>query len=114
MLAALIEGLGVFIFGVSRNLYLDFFAFYLFGAGMAGFFTGVMTLTQQEVGEGVRGRVFSLYGIFSRWLMPVGFLVAGGLAKTTSTAFVLSLAGIIMIMTAFWLFVQQMRYSVKS
>jgi DHA3 family macrolide efflux protein-like MFS transporter len=109
VLAALIEGLGVLIFGLSRNLYLDVFAFYLFGAGMAGFFTGLTTLIQQEVGEGVRGRVFSLYGIFSRSLMPVGFLAAGSLAKITSTAFVLSLAGIIMIVTAFWLFFQQAR-----
>jgi DHA3 family macrolide efflux protein-like MFS transporter len=105
VLTVLIEGLGVLIFALSRNLYIDLGAFWLFGAGMAGFFTALTTLIQQEIDEGIRGRVFSVYGLFALVLMPPGYLTAGALTKITSTTEVLTLAGGMMIVTACCLFV---------
>jgi len=78
-------------------------AFFLFGAGMAGFGTAATTIIQQEIDQAYLGRVFSLYGLFALSLMPLGYFVSSMLSSVLSTGTIIALAGIIMILTAFWL-----------
>jgi DHA3 family macrolide efflux protein-like MFS transporter len=98
--SVLVEGIGVLAFGLSRSLFFDLFAFFLFGAGMAGFGTAAATLIQRRIDKALLGRVFNLYGIFGLALMPVGYAVAGALTKLVSTGVVLSLAGVLIMVTA--------------
>ena len=113
-IGALIEGLRVLAFGLSRSLFIDMLAFFLFGAGMAGFGTAATTSIQQEIDQAYLGRVFSLYGLFALSLMPLGYFVSSLLSSVLSTATIIALAGIIMILTAFWLVVQAMSLSERS
>lgn len=105
-MSALIEGLGVLTFGLSHSVFIAMLAFFLFGAGMAGFGTAATTIIQQEIDQAYLGRVFSLYGLFALSLMPLGYFVSSLLSGALSTGTVIALAGIIMILTAFWLRVQ--------
>ena len=106
LISAFIEVLGVLTFGLSHSLFIDMLAFFLFGAGMAGFGTAATTIIQQEIDQAYLGRVFSLYGLFARSLMPLGYFVSSLLSGVLSTGTIIALAGIIMILTAFWLLVQ--------
>ena len=107
-IGALIEGLGVLVFGLSHSLCIDMLAFFLFGAGMAGFGTAATTIIQQEIDQAYLGRVFSLYGLFALSLMPLGYFVSSLLSSVLNTGTIIALAGIVMILTAFWLLVQTM------
>lgn len=107
-IGALIEGLGVLAFGLSHSLFIAMLAFFLFGAGMAGFGTAATTIIQQEIDQAYLGRVFSLYGLFALSLMPLGYFVSSLLSSVLSTGTIIALAGIVMILTAFWLLVQTM------
>jgi hypothetical protein len=73
---------------------------------MAGFGTAAITIIQQEIDQVYLGRVLSLYGLFALSLMPLGYFVSSLLASKLSTGTIIALAGIIMILTAFWLLVQ--------
>jgi hypothetical protein len=106
--SAFIEGLGLLTFGLSHSLFIDLLAFFLFGAGMAGFGTAATTSIQQAIDQVYLGRVFSLYGLFALSPMPLGYFVASLLSGVVSTGTIIALAGIIMILTAFWLLVQTM------
>jgi ABC-type multidrug transport system permease subunit len=55
--------------------------------------------------------IFSLYGLFALLLMPLGYLVSILLSSVLSTGTITALAGVIMILTAFWLQLQSMNLS---
>jgi len=44
-------------FGLSHSLFIAMLAFFLFGAGMAGFGTAATTSIQQEIDQAYLGRV---------------------------------------------------------
>lgn len=95
-----VQGVGLMAFGLSRSGFWGLPAFFLFGAGMAGFGTAAVTLVQQRVDSAFRGRVLSLYGIFALSLMPVGYAAAGSLAGVVGAGLVIALGGGLMIVTA--------------
>jgi hypothetical protein len=64
--------------------------------------------TPLGIDQAYLGRVFSLYGLFALSLMPLGYFVSSLLSSVLSTGTIIALAGIIMILTAFWLLVQSM------
>ena len=103
LFGALVQGLGLLAFGLFPNPFVGLCAFYLFGAGMAGFGTAMITLLQQEIEPAFLGRVFSLYGIFALSLMPLGYFVAGVIANRVGTGAVIVSAGVVMVTTAFLL-----------
>jgi hypothetical protein len=73
---------------------------------MAGLGTAATTIIQQEIDQAYPGRVFSLYGLFAISLMPLGYFVSSFLSSVLSTGTIITLAGIVMILTTFWLLVQ--------
>jgi MFS family permease len=107
-IGALVEGFGVLAFGLSHSLFIAMLAFFLFGAGMAGFGTAATTSIQQGIDQAYLGRAFSLYGLFALSLMPLGYFASSLLSRVLSTGTIIALAGIVMFLTAFWLLVQSM------
>jgi predicted MFS family arabinose efflux permease len=78
-------GLGVFlmVFSQARGMWLALPILVLVGFSNTFYLTQVNTLVQQTVPDQLRGRVMSLYALC--WnLVPLGGLLAGGLAAAAS------------------------------
>lgn len=87
------------LLGVAGN-----FAFYLIVMGIAGFFMPVVAtaqtvLIQENVEQGMMGRVFSLIQIVTGTAMPVAILFFGPLADQVSIGLILLVTGILLAVT---------------
>ena len=91
-------GLAVFgalagAFAVSREPVLSFVLLVAAGAALMIVNSGFMTLVQTSVGDELRGRVVSIYGLAFRGGMPLGNLAAGAAASTAGAPAVLVACG---------------------
>lgn len=98
VLMALMFGVTLTLFAVSRNYYLSLLLVALVGLTSMAFMTINQTLVQVIAEPEKRGRVVSL--LMMTWgLQPLGALPFGFLADRTSIAFTLALTGILLTAT---------------
>ncbi len=76
-------------FGLSRSPVLSFAFLVAAGACLMVVFSSFMTLVQTSVGDALRGRVVSIYGLAFRGGMPLGNLAAGAAAAVAGAPAVL-------------------------
>lgn len=93
----LVYGLLSAAFGVSRSPVLSFALLVAAGACLMAVFSSFMTLVQTAVGDELRGRVVSIYGLAFRGGMPVGNLAAGAAAAAVGAPGVLVACGFVLV-----------------
>ena len=84
----LLIGASLILLGVSRNLALSLGATFGVGFFLMGTFPSLNTAIQQMVDDSVRGRVLSLYTMSFLGAVPLGNLLAGGLADRIGASWV--------------------------
>lgn len=89
-------GLLTVCFAVSRSTFLSFAFLVAAGACLMVVFSSFMTLVQTSVGDALRGRVVSIYGLAFRGGMPLGNLAAGAAADAAGAPAVLVACGTVM------------------
>jgi predicted MFS family arabinose efflux permease len=84
-------------FGLSRSAVLSFAFLVVAGACLMVVFSSFMTLVQTSVGDTLRGRVVSIYGLAFRGGMPLGNLAAGTAAAALGAPAVLVACGLTLL-----------------
>jgi len=84
-------------FGLSRSPVLSFAFLVVAGACLLVVFSSFMTLVQTSVGDTLRGRVVSIYGLAFRGGMPLGNLAAGAAASVAGAPAVLMACGVALV-----------------
>ncbi|GHU81747.1 MFS transporter [Spirochaetia bacterium] len=98
--AFLFYGMGVIFLGLAVNFWMYLAIFALIGITMPLFNTPATVLIQTTVDPGYMGRVFSVIGMISSVMMPVGMLVFGPLADKVSIDILLIGTGIALMLLA--------------
>jgi MFS family permease len=103
-ISALISGLLLVGFSLSRSLWLS--AAISFGLGVSFLMVSaaINTVLQSRVERTMRGRIMSLYILVFQGMLPIGGIVMGILADRTSAPSVLLLGGIVCTVMAVCLF----------
>jgi MFS family permease len=78
------------------------FLLFASGACMVMVFAMLSSLVQLIAPNEMRGRVMSIYMVAFRGGMPLGSLVAGGIANLTSAPVVLTVNGALLSLVAAW------------
>ncbi|HEY9125934.1 MAG TPA: MFS transporter [Acidobacteriaceae bacterium] len=107
-IAASVFGLGLILFGLSRNLWVSMAVLLLCGFGMMQGLTASNTIIQTIVPEDKRGRVMSYYTIAFVGMAPFGSLMAGALAHAIGAPETVMISGVCCILGAGW-FLTQMK-----
>lgn len=84
-------------FGLSRSTPLSFAFLVVAGACLMVVFSSFMTLVQTSVGDSIRGRVISIYGLAFRGGMPLGNVAAGAAASVAGAPAVLVACGVALL-----------------
>ena len=84
-------------FGLSRSTPLSFAFLVVAGACLMVVFSSFMTLVQTSVGDSMRGRVISIYGLAFRGGMPLGNVAAGAAASVAGAPAVLVACGVALL-----------------
>ena len=95
-------GLLIVAFAQTRLFWLNAILLFACGAGLMMMSAMVSSLVQLIAPNEMRGRVMSIYMVAFRGGMPLGSLVAGWIANTTSAPFVLTLNGVLLSLVAAW------------
>jgi MFS family permease len=95
-------GFGVLIiaFALSRVLFVSNLLLFAGGAALVVVFSLMISLVQLVAPNEMRGRVMSIYMVAFRGGMPMGSLVSGWIANTTSAPTALLINGVLMIAVA--------------
>ncbi|HYN43748.1 MAG TPA: MFS transporter, partial [Thermoanaerobaculia bacterium] len=96
-LGLLAYGLLTVAFGLSRSTPLSFAFLVAAGACLMVVFSSFMILVQTSVGDSLRGRVISIYGLAFRGGMPLGNLAAGAAAAAAGAPAVLVACGVALV-----------------
>ncbi|MGH8066961.1 MAG: MFS transporter [Candidatus Entotheonellia bacterium] len=100
VVAAMIFGGGLIAFSQSRVFWLSLGLMIVSGFGMMVHMAASNTLVQTFVDDDKRGRVMSLYTMSLRGMVPLGSLLAGGLASHIGAPATLTLGGICCVVGA--------------
>jgi MFS family permease len=100
--AAITFGTGLFLFGLSRWLWLSLFLMLFVGFGMLQGMTVSNTIIQTLVPEEYRGRVMSYYTAAFMGMAPFGSLLAGSLAHWIGAPRTVMLTGSCCIAGGIW------------
>jgi predicted MFS family arabinose efflux permease len=92
----------VALFAMTRVLWVNEFLLFASGACMVMVFAMLSSLVQLIAPNEMRGRVMSIYMVAFRGGMPLGSLVAGGIANLTSAPVVLTVNGALLSLVAAW------------
>jgi MFS family permease len=95
-------GMLVGLFAQTRVLWVNDFLLFASGACMVMVFAMLSSLVQLIAPNEMRGRVMSIYMVAFRGGMPLGSLVAGGIASLTSAPTVLTVNGALLSLVAAW------------
>jgi MFS family permease len=104
-LSALISGLLLVGFSLSRNVWLSAAICFGLGASFLMVSAAINTVLQSRVDRNMRGRIMSLYILVFQGLLPIGGIVMGILADRTSAPSVLLVGGIVCTVMAVCLFI---------
>ncbi len=94
VVSAAIFGVGLIGFALSRFFWLSCGMMLVSGFGMMVHLAAANTLVQTFVDDDKRGRVMSLHTMSVRGMVPLGSLIAGGLASQIGASTTLMLGGI--------------------
>ena len=83
----------IFLFSLSRNLWLSCFLIFFSGAAMMISMSMVSSLVQAVASDEMRGRVMSVYNVAFRGGMPVGSLILGNLIPIYSAPVIMGITG---------------------
>lgn len=86
--------------GLTTNLILYYFLFFIVGLAVPAFSTSAMTLLQETVDPERQGRVFGFVGIVMSVAMPLGMAVLGPLADVVSVELLLIVTGAMTVLIA--------------
>jgi MFS family permease len=100
--AAMVFGAGLFLFGLSRWLWLSLILMLLVGFGMLQGMTASNTVIQTIVPEDKRGRVMSYYTAAFMGMAPFGSLLAGALAGWIQAPRTVMVTGSCCILGGLW------------
>jgi len=100
VVAAMIFGTGLIGFSLSRIFWLSCGLMIVSGSGMMVHMAAANTLVQMLVDDDKRGRVMSLHTMSVRGMVPLGSLIAGGLASQIGAPATLTLGGICCVLGA--------------
>ncbi|MBV8115185.1 MAG: MFS transporter [Silvibacterium sp.] len=101
-IAALMFGVGLICFGLSRYVWLSMLLMVIVGFGMMQGMTASNTIIQTLVPEDKRGRVMSYYTAAFVGMAPFGSLLAGSLAHWIGAPHTVMLTGTCCILGAAW------------
>jgi MFS family permease len=101
-IAALMFGVGLICFGLSRYVWLSMLLMVIVGFGMMQGMTASNTIIQTLVPEDKRGRVMSYYTAAFVGMAPFGSLLAGSLAHWIGAPHTVLLTGTCCILGAAW------------
>lgn len=102
-------GLATCAFATCRLLPASCVFLFLAGACLVGVLSLVSSLVQQLVGDAMRGRVMSVYGVAFRGGMPVGSLLGGLLVPHIGAPIALAINGALLFALGIYLFLVQRR-----
>jgi MFS family permease len=104
--AALVFGVGLIGFGLSRVFWLSMITVMIAGMGMMQGMAGSNTIIQTLVPEDKRGRVMSYYTMAFVGMAPFGSLLAGSLAHAIGAPWTVIVNGVAVIAGAAWFWTQ--------
>ncbi|MGA2534884.1 MAG: MFS transporter [Terracidiphilus sp.] len=105
-LAAVVFGVGLIGFGLSRVFWLSMLTVLIAGAGMMQGMAGSNTIIQTIVSEDKRGRVMSYYTMAFVGMAPFGSLLAGSMAHAIGAPWTVIINGSAVILGAAWFWTQ--------
>jgi MFS family permease len=106
-LAAVVFGLGLIGFGLSRVFWLSMFMVFVAGMGMMQGMAASNTIIQTLVSEDKRGRVMSYYTMAFMGMAPFGSLLAGTMAHAIGAPWTVIVNGSVVVLGAAWFFTRQ-------
>jgi MFS family permease len=104
--SAIVFGLGLIGFGLSRTVWLSLVTVLIAGMGMMQGMAASNTVIQTIVSEDKRGRVMSYYTMAFMGMAPFGSLLAGSMASRISAPITVILNGAAIILGAAWFITQ--------
>jgi MFS family permease len=105
-LSAIVFGVGLIGFGLSRYLWLSLATVLVAGMGMMQGMAASNTVIQTIVSEDKRGRVMSYYTMAFVGMAPFGSLLAGGLASAIGAPLTVIFNGVAVVLGAAWFYTQ--------
>ncbi len=103
-MAAMVFGLGLVGFGLSRHFWLSMLTVAIAGAGMMQGMAASNTVIQTLVSEDKRGRVVSYYAMAFVGMAPFGSLLAGVMAHTIGAPRTVLVNGSVVVLGAMWFY----------
>lgn len=98
--AAILFGVGLMIFSLSRNVWLSMFVLVFTGFGMMLQVIATNTIIQTLVDDDKRGRVMSFYAVAFLGMTPFGSLASGWLASWIGTPATVFIGGLLCVLSA--------------
>jgi MFS family permease len=98
MVGLLVAGVGILVFGMSRDMRLSLVAQTIIGAALINYMASTNTLLQMFVSDELRGRVMSLYTISFIGAAPLGALEVGFIGEHLSPEFAVEICGAIALL----------------
>jgi predicted MFS family arabinose efflux permease len=92
----------IFVFGLLRSPAIAYAVVLVLGIVYFGTVTAMMTVLQQTLADEVRGRVMALWFMAFGGTVPLGALVFGPILDATSSTVLLSIAGGMALLLAWW------------
>nr|WP_061858967.1 MFS transporter [Clostridium colicanis] len=102
-LSSFVIGICTFALGIVPNFWIYLSFMMLFGIVMPIFNTPATVLLQEKVEENFLGRVFSVLGMISSIMMPLGMLVFGPLADIIKIEWLLIGTGLLLFSQGFFM-----------
>ena len=97
--------------GISRSFALYLILMALYGAALTAVQTTLTTMLQETAESSMQGRVFGLMSSLYSGSYPLGMAIFGPLADRMSLPSMMILSGILLIITAIWVFFCRKRAS---
>ena len=88
------------LFSTTRNLPVALIVLVITGAAQILIMNLANALVQTQIADEVRGRVMSVYSLTFLGLMPIGSLIAGGVADYAGAPFAVALGAVICLLVA--------------
>lgn len=98
MVGLLVAGIGILVFGMSRDMRLSLVAQTIIGAALINYMASTNTLLQMFVSDELRGRVMSLYTISFIGAAPLGALEVGFIGERLSPEVAVEICGAIALL----------------